>query len=188
MEQGKLVLSRKKGEAIIFETVKGEVFKLELLEKQGKLIVFKIAADGGHKLKLVDFSNESVKIQVSREVSVFDNKGGGVVDMKKAKGVHGVTGDDFFVDGDFLKCNLKVSSKKLEDKINSGTKDLSIGYKSDHILDKGGSNGTAYDLVQANLRNNHISLVDEVRSGRFYHRIFSTLKELKIKLIRNREK
>jgi len=84
----------------------------------------------------------------------------------EAKGVHGVTGEEIFVDGDFLKCNLKVFSQELADQINSGKKDLSIGYKADYILDKGVYNGVAYDLVQTNLRGNHISLVDEGRSGR----------------------
>ena len=84
----------------------------------------------------------------------------------EAKGVHGVTGEEIFVDGDFLKCNLKVFSQELADQINSGKKDLSIGYKADYILDRGVYNGTAYDLVQTNLRGNHISLVDEGRSGR----------------------
>jgi hypothetical protein len=65
MEQGKLVLSRKKGESIVFETVNGELFKVTVLEKKGRIVDFEIVADG-HKLKLVDPANESVKIQVNR--------------------------------------------------------------------------------------------------------------------------
>lgn len=65
MEQGKLVLSRKKCESIVFETVNGELFKVTVLEKKGRIVDFEIVADG-HKLKLVDPANESVKIQVNR--------------------------------------------------------------------------------------------------------------------------
>jgi len=65
MEQGKLVLSRKKGESIVFETVNGELFKVTVLEKKGRIVDFQIEAEG-HKLKLVDPNNESVKIQVNR--------------------------------------------------------------------------------------------------------------------------
>lgn len=65
MEQGKLVLSRKKGESIVFETVNGEVFKVTVLEKKGKIVDFEVVAER-HKLKLVDTDDESVKIQVSR--------------------------------------------------------------------------------------------------------------------------
>ena len=65
MEQGKLVLSRKKGESIVFETVNGEFFKVTVLKKKGRVIDLEIMAEG-HKLKLVDPANESVKIQVHR--------------------------------------------------------------------------------------------------------------------------
>ena len=65
MEQGKLVLSRKKGESIVFETVNGEVFKVTVLEKKGRIVDFEIVAEG-HKLKLVDPANESVKSQGHR--------------------------------------------------------------------------------------------------------------------------
>jgi len=65
MDQGKLVLTRKKGESIVFETVNGEVFKVTVLEKKGRIVDFEIVAEG-HKLKLVDPANESVKIQVNR--------------------------------------------------------------------------------------------------------------------------
>ena len=63
MDQGKLVLTRKKGESIVFETVNGEVFKVTVLEKKGRIVDFQIVAEG-HKLKLVDPANESVKVQV----------------------------------------------------------------------------------------------------------------------------
>lgn len=64
MDTGKLVLSRKKGEAVIFETVNGEVFTVTILEKKGKLVDLEIIAEG-HKLKLVDPENESVKIKIN---------------------------------------------------------------------------------------------------------------------------
>lgn len=64
MDTGKLVLSRKKGESVIFETVNGEVFKVTILEKKGRLVDLEIVAEG-HKLKLVDPADESVKIRIN---------------------------------------------------------------------------------------------------------------------------
>jgi len=60
---------------------------------------------------------------------------------------------------------LKVFSQDLADQIESGKKDLSIGYKADYILKQGVYNGESYDVIQTKLRGNHISLVDEGRSG-----------------------
>lgn len=95
---------------------------------------------------------------------LLGNKDSGLVPAEY-KGVHGVIGENVTFDGEYLRANLKVFSQELADLINSGKKELSIGYKSAYNLAKGMYNGQPYDLVQTKLRGNHISLVDEGRSG-----------------------
>jgi hypothetical protein len=81
------------------------------------------------------------------------------------KGVHGVIGEDVYFDDGYLKGNLKVFSEKMAKLIESGKKELSIGYCCEYVLEPGTWNGQHYDAVQRNLRGNHLALVDEGRSG-----------------------
>lgn len=82
------------------------------------------------------------------------------------KGIHGVTGEDVNFDGEFLLSNVKVLSKELADDINSGKIELSIGYWALYRPEKGEYNGQQYDFVQYDITGNHLSSVDEGRSGR----------------------
>ena len=81
------------------------------------------------------------------------------------KGVHGVTGEDVYFDDGYLKANLKVFSNKLAQLIDSGKKELSIGYRCLYDNSPGVYNGESYDFVQRNIRGNHLALVEEGRSG-----------------------
>jgi len=82
------------------------------------------------------------------------------------KGVHGVIGEDVYFEGGYLKANLKVFSEELADLINSGKKELSIGYRCVYDLTPGVYEGESYDVVQRDIRGNHIALVEEGRSGK----------------------
>lgn len=81
------------------------------------------------------------------------------------KGVHGVIGEDVYYDDGYLKANLKVFSNKLRELIDSGKKELSIGYRCLYDKSAGVYNGKSYDFVQRKIRGNHLALVDEGRSG-----------------------
>ena len=81
------------------------------------------------------------------------------------KGVHGVIGEDIYFEDGYLKGNIKVFSEKLANLINSGKKELSIGYRCVYTPESGIFNGEKYDFVQRDIRGNHLALVDEGRSG-----------------------
>lgn len=82
------------------------------------------------------------------------------------KGIHGAIGEQIYFEDGYLKANLKIFSEKLARQIESGKKDLSIGYNCVYEMNPGVYNGSRYDGIQRNLRGNHLALVDEGRSGR----------------------
>lgn len=81
------------------------------------------------------------------------------------KGVGGVTGDNVeFRDG-VVYANIKVFSEALARQINSGKKQLSCGYRCSYDFSPGEFNGVKYDVVQRQLRGNHVAVVKEGRMG-----------------------
>lgn len=95
---------------------------------------------------------------------LLGNPDEGNVDPLK-KGISGVTGEDVYFNDGYLKSNIKTFSKELADKINSGKKELSAGYKFKCFMQKGVYKGIKYDIVQRSIRGNHLSLVDSGRAG-----------------------
>ena len=81
------------------------------------------------------------------------------------KGVHGVIGEDVYYEDGYLKGNLKIFSNKLAELIDSGKKELSIGYRCLYDIVSGVYNGVRYDAIQRQIRGNHVALVEEGRSG-----------------------
>lgn len=81
------------------------------------------------------------------------------------KGIQGVIGEDVFYKDGYLKANLKIFSNKLADLIDSGKKELSIGYRCLYDIVSGVYNGVRYDAIQRQIRGNHVALVEEGRSG-----------------------
>ena len=81
------------------------------------------------------------------------------------KGVHGVTGEDVFFDGDTLFGNIKWFSDTLENNINADVKELSLGYRCVYEISSGIYDGKPYDVVQRRIRGNHLALVPEGRMG-----------------------
>jgi hypothetical protein len=69
-------------------------------------------------------------------------------------------------DGDYLVCDLCITKRSAIDKIKSGKVELSAGYGADYI-DKPGTtaDGQPYDAMQANIRGNHVAIVDAGRCG-----------------------
>ena len=82
------------------------------------------------------------------------------------KGIAGVTGEDVYYKDGKIYANLKLFSESQADLIESGKKELSLGYRCDYEPQTGTFNGDYYDYIQTNLRGNHIASVDEGRMGK----------------------
>jgi hypothetical protein len=81
------------------------------------------------------------------------------------KGVHGVIGEDVYFEFPYLKANIKVFSEALAEEIENGKKELSIGYRCRYHIISGTYNGEPYDVIQTDIRGNHLALVEEGRAG-----------------------
>lgn len=82
------------------------------------------------------------------------------------KGIHGVIGQDVHFQDGYLKANLKILSNKLRKAIDSGKKDLSIGYHCEYQLQGGTFDNKTYHAIQRKIRGNHVALVHEGRAGK----------------------
>ena len=82
------------------------------------------------------------------------------------KGVHGVIGETIEFDGDTLYANIKVFSESLANLIEGGKRELSCGYRCEYEFAPGEHNGVKYDVIQRNIRGNHLALVQEGRMGK----------------------
>ena len=78
-------------------------------------------------------------------------------------GVSGVLTGNVYYDAPWMRGDLKVFSRDMQEKLRSGKKDLSLGYSCDFENKPGVWNGQPYEVVQTNMRGNHIALVDEGR-------------------------
>ena len=79
------------------------------------------------------------------------------------KGVQGVIGEDVAFRDGVLYGNLKIFSETLKRLIQSGKKELSLGYRCVYDAVNGTFGGQSYQYVQRNLRGNHLALVDRAR-------------------------
>lgn len=107
--------------------------------------------------KLVPFTDEHAMLGATND---------GLLPAEE-KGIHGVTGENVYYDADgkYLRSNIKVFSEFLSDQIESGKKELSIGYRCIYDVVPGVYNGQRYDAIQRKLRGNHLALVSEGRTG-----------------------
>lgn len=77
----------------------------------------------------------------------------------------GVIGERVEFEDDTLYGNVKVYTKALAENIKNGKTEVSMGYRCRYDFTPGVWNGQAYDVVQRDLRGNHVALVDEGRMG-----------------------
>lgn len=61
--------------------------------------------------------------------------------------------------------NLAIYSQSMQHDIESGKKELSLGYRCKYEISSGVYNGEHYDAVQRDIQPNHIALVDRGRAG-----------------------
>src|ERR1051326_1552849 len=81
------------------------------------------------------------------------------------KSVQGVVLSKPYFENPYLKSDIKIYSRALQNKIKNGKKELSPGYRAEYKLESGNFNGQSYDIVQYNLRGNHLALVAQGRTG-----------------------
>ncbi len=78
-------------------------------------------------------------------------------------GIDGILTSNVYYEAPWMRGDLKVFTRKLQEALQSGKKDLSLGYTCDFEIKPGVWNGQPYEAIQTNMRGNHIALVDEGR-------------------------
>lgn len=63
----------------------------------------------------------------------------------------------------WLRGDVKLFSRSMQQDLASGKCDLSLGYTCDFFQEPGVFDGVPYEVVQTNMRGNHIALVDSGR-------------------------
>jgi hypothetical protein len=83
------------------------------------------------------------------------------------KGIHGTLGENVKYDKakETVTNNLVIYSEAMKDLVQSGKKELSLGYTCRYDLTPGEYKGQHYDAIQRDIYLNHIALVDEGRMG-----------------------
>lgn len=79
------------------------------------------------------------------------------------KGVHGITTGNVEYIAPWVCGDIKVFSRELQGLINSGKRDLSIGFSCDFIEKPGIFQGQAYEFEQDGMIANHLALVKDAR-------------------------
>ena len=81
------------------------------------------------------------------------------------KGIQGITGTNIHYENGVIYGDIKIFTEYLKNVINSGKHEISMGYFCDYDYCSGVYNGQHYDVIQRNLRGNHIAIVDKGRMG-----------------------
>lgn len=92
--------------------------------------------------------------------------GQGLIAPEK-KGVHGTTGEQQEYDPTdrTLYSNLKIWANSLQDAIDAGKKELSLGFRCVYEFVDGVFEGQPYNAIQRFMRGNHIATVQHGRMG-----------------------
>lgn len=88
------------------------------------------------------------------------NEDGDNVTAPEDYGIDGVMTSNVYYDSPWMRGDLKIFSREMQDSLSSGKKDLSLGYSCDFEVRPGVFQGQPYEVVQTNMRGNHIALVD----------------------------
>ena len=78
----------------------------------------------------------------------------------------GIVGGEVLRDGEHVRVSMMLQDKELIDKVQSGKREISMGYLMDLDFTPGETDqGEAYDAVMRNLKMNHLAVVDKGRAG-----------------------
>ena len=81
------------------------------------------------------------------------------------KYMKGFTASNAHVDNDTLRVDMTITDAALINEINQGKQELSIGFETDIVPQKGEYKGSVYDSVQKNIQINHVAVVERGRAG-----------------------
>lgn len=78
----------------------------------------------------------------------------------------GQVGDEAIRDGEAVRVPMVLMDQEIIAQMKDGKRQLSVGYTCDVVDEAGVSpEGEAYDMVQRNIRGNHIAIVKDARGG-----------------------
>lgn len=77
----------------------------------------------------------------------------------------GTVGETITVDGRYVLASLNITHADGIDSVDSGRKELSLGYHTQVIKEDGEYNGERYDHRQTQIKYNHLAIVDQARAG-----------------------
>lgn len=80
-------------------------------------------------------------------------------------GVQGTTGEIVKFEAPYLKSSIRIFGDMLKGLIERGKVELSPAYTCDWCYEEGEYNGQRYEVVQRNIRGNHLALVNQGRTG-----------------------
>lgn len=82
------------------------------------------------------------------------------------KGIQGVIGEKVYFRDGVLYGNIKLFSETMARAVDAGKVELSCGYRCSYDFTPGVTpDGQKYDVIQRQMRGNHLALVDEGRMG-----------------------
>lgn len=79
--------------------------------------------------------------------------------------MRGFTTSNAHVEGNVLYNDVAITDAALIKAIQNGKKELSIGFETEVVPEKGEYNGVKYDHVQKNIKINHLAVVQKGRAG-----------------------
>ena len=119
------------------------------------------------ELRHPDDVMEQASLESLKMIPITVDHPGHLVTSDNADGLSvGQTGENISIDGRFIKAPLTITGKRGIEAVNSGKRELSLGYRLDLVEEKGEYFGQPYTHRQTNIRYNHLAIVDVARAGR----------------------
>lgn len=125
-------------------------------------------SDGSARLELrhPDDVFAAASLDTMKMIPVTDGHPDSIVNADNARQLAiGQTGETIRVDGRHVIASLNVTHADGIASMDSGRKELSLGYTVDLVKEDGVYNGERYTHRQTNIKYNHLALVDRARAG-----------------------
>lgn len=105
-------------------------------------------------------------VQSAENKPVTDNHPSELVTQINSKEyMKGFTATNAHVENDTLKVDMTITDADLIKEISKGKQELSIGFETEVVPQKGEYKGVGYDSVQKNIQINHVAVVERGRAG-----------------------
>lgn len=125
-------------------------------------------ADGSERLELrhPDDVFASASLDTLKMIPVTDGHPDSIVNAENARQLAiGQTGETVRIDGRHIIMSMNITHADGIASIDSGKKELSLGYTVDLVREDGIYNGERYTHRQTAIKYNHLALVDKARAG-----------------------